>query len=128
MKCKQCGEDVEELHAVRVRGRARRVCEECVERLEEEAEIEDGALGAMRDMMGYKGGSLPADFLHCVKTRERPFRDVEFAHRAATVCHLGNIAYWTKRRLKFDPEAERFVNDKAADRWLDRAKRDPWRI
>lgn len=42
----------------------------------------------------YKGsGGLPGDFLYCVKTREKPFRDVEYAHRVATVCHLGNIAY-----------------------------------
>lgn len=55
MKCKECGNTVDELHVVRVRGRERRVCEECVERLSESSEIEDGALGAMREMMGYRG-------------------------------------------------------------------------
>ena len=55
MKCKQCQEDVDELHTVSVRGRARRLCEECVDLLKEEAEIEDAATGAMREMMGYKG-------------------------------------------------------------------------
>ena len=54
MKCKLCGEEADELHEVRVRGRQRRACEECVERLQEEAEIEDAATGAMQDMMGYK--------------------------------------------------------------------------
>lgn len=55
MKCKQCGNDVEELRTVEVRGRARKVCDECAEQLEQETEIEDAATGAMRGMMGYKG-------------------------------------------------------------------------
>jgi ribosome-binding protein aMBF1 (putative translation factor) len=55
MKCKQCGNEVEELRAVKVRGRTRKVCAECAELLQEETEIDDAALGAMRDMMGYKG-------------------------------------------------------------------------
>ena len=47
------------------------------------------------EMEGYRGrGSIFGDFVHCVKTRERAFRDIEIAHRATTVCHLGNIAYW----------------------------------
>jgi hypothetical protein len=80
-------------------------------------------------MLTYKGrGGLPGDFLHCVRTRERPFRDVEFAHRAATVCHLGNIAYWLNRPLKWDPVKEEFIDDDEANRWLDRPKREPWRL
>ena len=35
--------------------RNRKACEECIERLAEEGEIADAALGAMQDMMGYKG-------------------------------------------------------------------------
>ena len=80
-------------------------------------------------MLGYKGrGGLQGDFLHCVRTRQRPFRDVEFAHRAATVCHLGNIAYWIQRPLKWDPVKEEFIGDDEANRWVDRPKREPWRL
>ncbi|MFP4055255.1 MAG: Gfo/Idh/MocA family protein [Candidatus Brocadiia bacterium] len=80
-------------------------------------------------MMTYKGrGGLQGDFLHCARTRQRPFRDVEFGHRAAAVCHLGNIAYWLKRPLKFDPVKEQMVGDPEAGRWLDRPKRAPWRL
>jgi predicted dehydrogenase len=75
----------------------------------------------------YKGqGGLIGDFLHCVRSRERPFRDIELAHRTATVCHLGNIAYWLRRTIKWDPAKEEIVNDPEASRWLDRPKRDPW--
>lgn len=81
------------------------------------------------DMPGYRGhGGLFGDFLHCVRTRERPFRDIEIAHRATTVCHLGNIAYWLKRPLAYDPVKEEIIGDAEASRWLDRPKRAPWTL
>jgi len=77
----------------------------------------------------YKGrGGLPGDFLHCVRTRQRPFRDIEIAHRTVTVCHLGNIAYWLGRRFRWDPEKEEVVGDPEVARWLDRPKRAPWTL
>jgi hypothetical protein len=77
----------------------------------------------------YKGhGGIGGDFLHCVRTRERCFRDFEYGHRVATVCHLGNIAYELKRPLKWDPLAEQFVGDDEANRMVDRPKREPWRL
>lgn len=77
----------------------------------------------------YKGrGGIFGDFLHCVRTRELPFRDIELAHRTATVAHLGNIAYWLNRRLRWDPEKEEIVGDPEASRWLDRPMREPWRL
>lgn len=79
-------------------------------------------------MPRYKGRGIGGDFLHCVRTRERPFRDVELAHRAATVCHLGNMAYWLKRPIRWDPEKEEIIGDPAAARMLDRPKRAPWRL
>lgn len=75
----------------------------------------------------YKGsGGIFGDFLHCVRTRERPFRDIEIGHRTATVAHLGNIAYWLKRPLKWDPVKEEIIGDAEANRWLDRPMREPW--
>ena len=68
------------------------------------------------------------DFLHCVRTREKPFRDIERAHRTASHCHLGNIAYWLNRKLTWDPEKEEIIGDPEASRWLDRTKREPWSL
>jgi hypothetical protein len=77
----------------------------------------------------YRGrGGIFGDFVHCVGTRERPFRDIELAHRTATVSHLGNIAYWLNRRLKWDPVKEEIIGDPEASRWLDRPKREPWSL
>jgi hypothetical protein len=67
-------------------------------------------------------------FLESVKTRRRPPADVEIGCRTVTVCHLGNIAYWLQRPLRWDPQREVIVGDDEASRWLDRAKREPWNL
>ncbi len=67
-----------------------------------------------------------ANWLECIRTRRRPICDVEIGCRSVTVCHLGNIAYWLNRPLKWNPETERFINDEAANRLLDRPRRAPW--
>ena len=75
----------------------------------------------------YKGeGGLFGDFVHCVRTRELPFRDIEIAHRTASLCHLGNIAYWLNRPTRWDPEREEIIGDARAAEWLDRSMREPW--
>ncbi|MHC5057508.1 MAG: Gfo/Idh/MocA family protein [Planctomycetota bacterium] len=78
----------------------------------------------------YSGGarSLVEDYLYCVRTRKRPFRDVEWSHRTATVCHLTNICYQLGRRLRWDPDKEDFVGDAEASRLVDRPRRGPWQI
>ncbi len=78
----------------------------------------------------YSGGAntLVGDFVHCVKTRQTPFRDVEWSHRTATICHLGNIALKLKRSLKWDPDKEDFIGDAEASRLVDRPRRGPWQI
>jgi hypothetical protein len=53
--CKGCEEEVDEVFSVKVKGRTKKLCEECVELAEEEGEIEESALAAMKEMMGYKG-------------------------------------------------------------------------
>jgi predicted dehydrogenase len=76
----------------------------------------------------YKSNNHLQDFLNCVRSRQRPICDVEIGCRSVTVCHLGNIAYWYHRHLKWDPVNERFLGDTEANEWLDRPKRDPWKV
>ena len=68
------------------------------------------------------------NWLECIRTRRRPICDVEVGSRSVSVCHLGNLAYWLKRPLKWDPAKEEFVGDLEANRWVDRPKRAPWRL
>ena len=75
----------------------------------------------------YKGqGGIYGDFIECVKTRERPFRDIEFAAHTMAVSHLGLIAYELGRSLKWDQAKQEFPGDEEANRFLDRARREPW--
>jgi predicted dehydrogenase len=72
--------------------------------------------------------SLVRDFLDCIKTRKRPLCDVEAGARSATVCHLGNLAYWTHRRLRWDPQTWKLQGDEEATAGLDRDRRDPFKL
>jgi predicted dehydrogenase len=68
------------------------------------------------------------NWVECIRTRQRPVCDAAIGCRSVTVCHLGNLAYWLKRPLKWDPAKEQFVGDAQANQWLDRPKRAPWTI
>jgi len=76
----------------------------------------------------YKSSNHLQDFLKCVRSRQRPICDVEVGARSVTVCHLGNLAYWNKRALKWDPKKETFIGDAEANTWLDVPKRAPWKL
>ncbi|MFO0848110.1 MAG: hypothetical protein U0871_06085 [Gemmataceae bacterium] len=52
----------------------------------------------------------------------------EVGHRSATICHLGNIGYRLDRPLTWDPKAERFVGDEAANKELSREPRSKWKL
>ena len=69
-----------------------------------------------------------ANWLQCMRSRTAPSADEEIGHRASAFGHLLNIACWTGRTLKWDPEAECFIGDDAANRYLSRALRSPWRM
>lgn len=80
--------------------------------------VEDGDSKA-----GGKGGLDQAahtqNFLDCVKSRKEPNADVEQLHLSTRLCHLGNIAYRTGKKLTFNSVEERF-SDAAADALLSR--------
>lgn len=67
-----------------------------------------------------------SDWLACLRTRRQPIATAEIGHRSATVCHLGNIALWLGRPLRWDPVRERIIGDEGASRWLERPRRAPY--
>lgn len=76
----------------------------------------------------YKGhGDIYGDFIECVKTREKPFRDMELAVNSVALSHLATIAYKLQRSLTWDPVIQQF-SDEQANRYLDRARREPWQL
>lgn len=77
----------------------------------------------------YKGsGGIYGDFIECVKTRERPFRDIELGVNSVALSHLATIAYRLERSLKWDSAKQEFPGDDEANRLRDRARREPWQI
>ena len=74
------------------------------------------------------GDNHKADWVAAIRSRARPVADVEIGHRSATVCHLGNIARYLGRRLRWDPVKEVFPDDAEANTHLDRVRRKPYEI
>ncbi len=92
----------------------------------------EGTPGEKREakpVPSYKGeGGIYGDFIQCVKTREKPFRDIELAVNSVAVSHLATAAYVLQRSLKWDSAKQEFPGDAEANRLLDRARREPWQI
>jgi predicted dehydrogenase len=68
------------------------------------------------------------NWIDCMRSRRPPAADVEIGHRTCTVCHLANIARWTGRRLRWDPQQERFPGDDEANALLERSQRAPYQL
>lgn len=73
-----------------------------------------------------------ANFIDCVMSRSEPRAPVEVGHASAVLCHIANAVI---RRfpetgpgevVQWDAANERFVDNDAANRMLERDQRDPW--
>ncbi len=76
----------------------------------------------------YVSNNHHGNWLECIRSRKLPICDVEIGHRSATVCHLGNIALRTGRKITWDPVKEEIVGDKEAAAMLSRPYRAPWSL
>jgi len=68
------------------------------------------------------------NFLDCVKSRKPCYAPAEIGHRTISIAHLGHVAMRLGRKLKWDPQAERFAGDAEADKMLSRPMRAPWHL
>ena len=68
------------------------------------------------------------NFLECVKSRKTPAADISIGHRSATVCHLGNIAVRSGKRIQWDPKTETIVGEADDVKWLTKPYRSPWTL
>jgi len=69
-----------------------------------------------------------ADFFRSVRTRQDPVSPVEAGHAASTLGNVADIALRLGRRLKWDPQHDRFVDDDEANSMLSRSTRGEWAI
>ena len=68
-----------------------------------------------------------ANFLECVKSREKPISDIEKCQRSTTTCLLGNVALRSKLRIDFDQQ-KWTTKQVEARKFLAREERKPWKL
>ena len=76
----------------------------------------------------YQSNDHHRNFIDCIKEHRETAAPAEVGHRSTSICHLGNIAMMLKRKLRWDPQAERFIGDEQANHMLSRAMRSPWHL
>jgi predicted dehydrogenase len=74
----------------------------------------------------YHSDNHRRNWLDCIRSRKEPICPAEVGHRSATICLLGNIGYWLRRPLQWDPASEQFLNDDEAKALLDPPMREPY--
>ena len=74
----------------------------------------------------YESSSQTGNWLDCIKSRKEPISPVEIGHRACTVCLVTHIAMKLGRKLNWDPDKEKFINDDEANSMLSRPQRAPY--
>jgi Oxidoreductase family, C-terminal alpha/beta domain len=84
-----------------------------------------GSILVPNEEMRFADFALVQNFLDCVKTRKTPAADISIGHRSATVCHLGNIAVRSGKKIQWDPTEEKIVGDPGAAKWLTKEYRKP---
>ena len=62
------------------------------------------------------------------EAKKPPNADVEEGHRSTTFALLANIALATRKRLDWDPQAERFLHCEEANQLLHYEYRKPWSL
>ncbi|MBS3772137.1 MAG: Gfo/Idh/MocA family oxidoreductase [Bacteroidales bacterium] len=68
------------------------------------------------------------NWLDSIKSRRQPVAPVEIGHRSCSACLISHIGMHLRRKLQFDPQKERFLNDDEANKLLARPQRYPYGI
>jgi hypothetical protein len=68
-----------------------------------------------------------ANFLECIRTRQKPVADIEIGHRSTSTALLGNVALRSKLRIDWDARNET-TSQSEARKYLHREYRKPWKL
>ncbi|MBN2513990.1 MAG: Gfo/Idh/MocA family oxidoreductase [Sedimentisphaerales bacterium] len=66
------------------------------------------------------------NWLESIQSRRQPITNAEIAHRSCSACLLSHIAMKLKRKLRWDPAKEQFLDDAEANAMLSRPQRAPY--
>jgi predicted dehydrogenase len=72
-------------------------------------------------------GTHRGHWLECIRTKGTPVANVVVGAGSVTACHLVNLAYWHRQKMKWDAKAWKFA-DEAHNKWLDRERRDGYKL
>ncbi len=65
-------------------------------------------------------------FVDSVRNRKEPAANIDVGVRATAIACLGNVAFWTGRKLTWDDAKWEFPGDAEANKYLFRPYRKPW--
>jgi hypothetical protein len=68
------------------------------------------------------------NFLDCVKSRKPPVLNLELAHHASNMAHLGNIAFRSGKKITWDAANEKIPGEREADKLVRVKYRKPWKL
>jgi predicted dehydrogenase len=74
------------------------------------------------------GPNHATPFLEAIRTRTKPFADIEAGHLSSVPGHLMNIAWKVGRKLQWNAAEEKIVDDAEANSLLSREYRAPWKL
>ncbi len=86
----------------------------------------EGDLGEGAVRLYKHRGNHHQNWIDCIRTRAETLVPAETAHRSCSACLLAHIGMKLGRKLAWDPAAERFVGDDAANALLAREERAPY--
>jgi predicted dehydrogenase len=66
------------------------------------------------------------DWIDCMRSRKRPFCEVEDGHRVSIVMHLANMSLKLGRAIRWDPDKETVIGDTEAQAMCSKPYRAPW--
>ncbi len=100
----------------------------------EESPLQASNSAILRSQIGpneihlYDAEEQHANWIRCIKTRERTIAPPEVAHRSCSACLVSHIAMKLPGKLYWDPVNERFKNNDKANSMLSRPQRHPYKI
>ncbi len=80
-----------------------------------------------KEWKAYPSSNHRRNWIECIRSGKPCICPAEVGHRTASICHLGNIGYRLKKKLKWDPVKEQF-DDAEANKHLSREPRAKWKL
>lgn len=74
----------------------------------------------------YRSDDHYGNWLDCIRSRKTPITPAELGHRGCSTCLIHDIAMILKRKVKWDPVKEVFINDPEANALMARPMRKPY--